>query len=237
MIRAIIIDDEIKSIKSMEILLEPYQSTVQIISTATNALAGIKEILLHKPDLVFLDIQMPGYNGFELLAQVKDQVKYIVFITAHKEYAIEALRKGAFDYILKPFDSDELCNCLERITNGKTIPHHQKSGKPIIELSVKTGIIYVNQEDIVCLEASGSYTEFHLDGGVKHLVSKSMKVYEVQLDPQLFFRCHNSFIINISKVKKYIHSEGLFAEMMGGKKVSISRSRKDEFLELIKSRP
>lgn len=84
------------------------------------------------------------------------------------------------------------------------------------------------------LEASGSYTEFHLDGAIKHVASKSMKTYEAQLDPQLFYRCHNSYIINISKVRQYIHSEGLFAEMLGGKKVSIARSKKDEFLEILK---
>jgi two-component system LytT family response regulator len=234
MIRTIIVDDEVKSIKTMELLLEPYQEHVEIVSTASNALAGIKEIVLHKPDLLFLDIQMPGYNGFELLEQVKDQVKHIVFITAHKEYAIEALRKGAFDYILKPFDSDELKNCLERILKGQGRNQPEKNARTVIELSVKTGIHYIKQEDIVFLEASGSYTEFHLDNGVRHLVSKSMKAYETQLDPELFYRCHNSYIINIQKVKQYIHTEGLFAEMSGGKKVSIARSKKDEFLEKIK---
>lgn len=218
----------------MELLLKPYSDYVEIVSTASNALAGIKEIVLHKPELLFLDIQMPGYNGFELLEQVKDQVKHIVFITAHKEYAIEALRKGAFDYILKPFDSDELKNCIARIVNGKGRSQPEKNARTVIELSVKTGIHYIKQEDIVFLEASGSYTEFHLNDGTRHLVSKSMKAYEIQLDPELFYRCHNSYIINIQKVKQYIHTEGLFAEMSGGKKVSIARSKKDEFLEKIK---
>lgn len=121
-------DDEANSIKTLEFLLKPHQSTVKILSSATHALAGIKEILLHKPELVFLDIQMPGYNGFELLEQVKDQVKYIVFITAHKEYAIEALRKGAFDYLLKPFDSSELANCLNASSKSVNGKHRKDPG-------------------------------------------------------------------------------------------------------------
>jgi two-component system LytT family response regulator len=116
MFTAIVVDDEPKSIKNLEILLTDYcKEDIKIINTAANALEAIKKIIEEKPDVVFLDVQMPGFNGFDVLDQIKNSSPLIIFTTAHKEYAVDALRKEAFDYLVKPIDIDELKNCILRV--------------------------------------------------------------------------------------------------------------------------
>lgn len=238
MISAILVDDEEKSLKNLSILISDHCENVEIISTASNALEAVKVILSKKPDLVFLDVQMPGYNGFDVLEQIKEVEATVIFTTAHKDYAINALRKGAFDYLLKPIDTEELKSCIERanekINKEKGFAQSPNSITGIIELSVKDGIIFIKQEQIVRLEASGSYTLFFMENDTKHLVSKSMKEYEALLDPNVFFRCHNSHIINLKMVSKFNHNNGYFAELTNGSVVEIARRNKDLFLQRLK---
>jgi len=237
MMTAVLVDDEEKSLKNLNILLTEHCQGVKIIGTASNALEAVKIIMSEKPDLVFLDVQMPGYNGFDVLANIKEASATVIFTTAHKDYAISALRKGAFDYLLKPVDIEELRNCIERAA-GKILREKKsadfRAGSNIIELSVKDGIIFVKQEQIIRLEASGSYTTFFMENNVKHMVSKSMKEYESLLDPAVFFRCHNSHIINLTMVTKFTHSNGYIAELSNGSSVEIARRSKDMFLQKLK---
>jgi two-component system, LytTR family, response regulator len=235
MIRAILVDDEEKSLKNLELLISSYCPGVSIIEKASNALEAVKLITGNKPDVVFLDVNMPGYNGFDVLENIRDVNPLVIFTTAHKDYAINALRKGAFDYLLKPVDIDELKHCIERVEKSlMTGPKKNHSASGMIELSVKDGIFFIRPHDIIRLEASGSYTLFFLENNVKHMVSKSMKEYEGFLDPNVFFRCHNSHIINLSKVTKFIHSNGYFAELINGATIEIARKNKDIFLEKLK---
>lgn len=235
MMTAILVDDEEISLKNLSILLNDYCEDISIISTASNALEAVKAILSLKPDLVFLDVQMPGYNGFDVLENIKDTSATVVFTTAHKDYAINALRKGAFDYLLKPIDSEELKSCIERVKQKISKEKlNQLPAQNIIELSVKDGIIFVRQDQVIRLEASGSYTIFFLENNVKHLVSKSMKEYEVLLDPSIFFRCHNSHIINLKMVTKFVHNNGYFAELSNGSTVEIAKRNKEIFLQRLK---
>ena len=233
MITAILVDDEEKSLKNLELLLTEYCPGVKILARATNALQAVKSILDNDPDLVFLDVHMPGYSGFDVLDSIRDTRAIVVFTTAHKNYAINALRKGAFDYLLKPVDTDELKDCVARVRLKLDKPAENKSN--LIELSVKDGIIFIKPADIIRLEASGSYTVFHLENNVRHMVSKSMKEYESQLDSRVFFRCHNSHIINLRKVGKFIHSNGYFAEMTNGVTIEIARKNKELLLEKLKN--
>lgn len=236
MMTAILVDDEEKSLKNLSILLTDHCKEIKIISTASNALEAVKIIMTEKPDIVFLDVQMPGYNGFDVLEHIKETSTTIIFTTAHKDYAINALRKGAFDYLLKPIDSDELKACIERAEEKikKERASLPPSSANIIELSVKDGIIFIKQELIIRLEASGSYTTFFMTNNIKHMVSKSMKEYEGQLDPSVFFRCHNSHIINLKMVTKFIHNNGYFAELSNGTTVEIARRNKELFLQRLK---
>jgi two-component system, LytTR family, response regulator len=233
MITAILVDDEEKSLMNLELLLSQYCPGVSIVDKATNALQAVKSILNLRPDLVFLDVHMPGYSGFDVLDSIRDTGTIVVFTTAHKNYAINALRKGAFDYLLKPVDTDELKDCVARV--GAKINRQPENKANMIELSVKDGIIFIKPADIIRLEASGSYTVFHLENNVKHMVSKSMKEYEGLLDSAVFFRCHNSHIINLRKVGKFIHSNGYFAEMTNGATIEIARKNKEVLLEKLKN--
>jgi two-component system, LytTR family, response regulator len=236
MIKAIIVDDEEKSLKNLELLLTSYCSEVEIINRANNALEAVKMITAQKPDVVFLDVNMPGYTGFDVLENIRETSCLVIFTTAHKNYAINALRKGAFDYLLKPIDTDELKDCISRVKEVLSRPEVRNSGgQGIIELSVKDGIFFIKPNDIVRLEASGSYTTFHLENNVRHMASKSMKEFEALLDPAIFFRCHNSHIINLKKVTKFIHSNGYFAELVNGATIEVSRRNKDLFLEKLKN--
>lgn len=235
---AILVDDEEKSLKNLSILLAENCPDIEIIGAASNALEAVKAVMSEKPDIVFLDVQMPGYNGFDVLENIKGTPVTVIFTTAHKDYAINALRKGAFDYLLKPVDIDELKVCIERAKEkimpvertGVSVP----AASSIIELSVKDGIIFIKQEQIVRLEAAGSYTTFFLENNVRHLVSKSMKEYEALLDPAVFFRCHNSHIINLKLVSKFVHNNGYFAELSNGSVVEVARRNKDLFLQRLK---
>ena len=233
MIKAILVDDEEKSLMNLELLLKAACPDVQVIGKAANALQAVKIILNDDPDLVFLDVHRPGYSGFDVLDSIRESRAIVVFTTAHKNYAINALRKGAFDYLLKPVDTDELKECVSRVSMKLSRQHDSKTN--LIELSVKDGIIFVKPADIIRLEASGSYTVFHLENNVKHMVSKSMKEYEGLLDPAIFFRCHNSHVINLRKVVKFIHSNGYFAEMQNGSTIEIARKNKEVLLDKLKN--
>jgi two-component system, LytTR family, response regulator len=239
MITAVLVDDEEKSIRNIELLLEQSCPDVQVVGRAANALEAVQLVLNHRPGIVFLDVHMPGYSGFDVLENIRGAGTLVIFTTAHKNYAISALRKGAFDYLLKPIDTDELTSCVERarLELFKTAPsgRGQSSAQGMIELSVKDGIIFIRTADLIRLEASGSYTIFYLENNVKHMASKTLKEYEALLDSAVFFRCHNSHIINLRKVTRYIHTNGYFAELSNGSTIEIARKNKEIFLERLKN--
>src|SRR5690349_23140161 len=191
MIKAILVDDEQDAIDILQTLLSEHCPDVKVMHTANNALEAVACIQREKPDMVFLDIQMPGYNGFDVLQNITLTEVSIVFTTAHRDYAITALRHGAFDYLLKPIALNELKACVERVkikcgeTSAQPLPVHYG----IVELSVKEGCIFIKPSEIIRLEASGSYTVFYLDNKIRHVVSKGLKEYELQLDPKIFYRC------------------------------------------------
>jgi len=207
------------------------------VASSTLPEEGIKLIDDYEPELVFLDISMPDMSGFELLARLKFRDFKLVFTTAHREYALEAIKNKAFDYLLKPIADSDLVKCLGDIIREKNdrsviIKPDEQS---LIEVQVKDGIIYIRQKEIVRLEASGSYTLFYLDNGVRHVASKGLADFENRLDAAMFYRCHKSHIINLRKVQKFINSKGFFALMSDGSMTDISRNSKEVFLDRLKS--
>jgi two-component system, LytTR family, response regulator len=239
MLRAIIIDDEQAGVTTLKLMLEKHASGIRIVAVTTEPEEGIKLIEDYRPDVVFLDISMPGLSGFDLLEKITYKDFRLIFTTAHEEFALSAIKNNAFDYILKPIDPEELKICIVNLLNDpdslrKVIP--AKTNSPgMIELSVKDGIIFIKQQDIVRLEASGSYTVFYLEGHVKHMASRSLKEYEIHLNESVFFRCHNSHIVNLTKVEKFVNHEGFFAQMSDGSMADISKKNKEVFLERLKS--
>jgi two-component system LytT family response regulator len=236
MYRAIIIDDEPMGVNTLKVLIEKYTPNVRIVATATDPENGIKLIEDYRPDIVFLDISMPKMNGFELLEKLNYKGFKLVFTTAHEEYAVKAIKNKAYDYLLKPIDVDELKQCINNITKESEGKEPAKANTfRTIELSVKDGIIFIKPDDIIRLEAAGSYTQFYLANNVKHMASKNLKDYEALLDPLRFYRCHLSHVINLQHVVKLVSTDGLFAKMTDDSLVEIAKKNKQAFIEKLKN--
>ena len=241
---ALIIDDEKNGREILSKLIGNYCNEVTILGTASNAEEGYQFIKEHEPDIVFLDIEMPNGNGFSLLQRFEEIPFQIVFTTAYENYAIQAIRHHALDYLLKPIDIDELRDAVKNasaaIKNKTAINRYsgflaekraEMSGR--ISLPIKDGIVYLNIAEIIRVESDGSYSTFYSSDGKKYMVSKNLGEYESILPLNEFFRSHKSHLINIKKVKKYLRTDGYFAEMEDGSVIEISRRKKDEFLQLM----
>jgi two-component system LytT family response regulator len=236
MLRSIIIDDELIGINTLKVLIEKHTPDIKVVAIATEPEKGIELIEDYKPDVVFLDINMPRINGFELLNSLHFKNFKLVFTTAYQEYAIKAIKNQAFDYILKPIHIEELKSCVNNIlaSLGKKTETKPLHGK-IIELSVKNGIIFIKPEEIIRLEADRSYTVFYLINTVKHVASKSLKEFEAFLDPDHFYRCHPSHIVNLRMVVRILSEDGLFVQMNDGSKTELLKRNKQQFLKKLKS--
>ena len=232
MLRAIIIDDEESGIETLKILVSRNSEVMRIVATTQQAEAGVRLIDDYKPDVVFLDISMPTMNGFEVLSKVSHKQFKLVFTTAHKEFAIEAIKNRAFDYLLKPIDSEDFKRLLvelkkEVIEAGTNV----KTELPaLIEIQ-----LYLKQKEIIRLEASRSYTVFYMESGLRHVASRTLREFEEKLDPNSFFRCHKSHLINLYKVQKFVNHNGFYALMSDGSLPDISKNCKDVFLERLKT--
>jgi len=237
MLRAVIIDDELSGLNALQLLIDKHVEHIKVVASTTKAMQGISIIEDYRPEIVFLDISMPDINGFALLKQLEYRDFNLIFTTAHEEYAIQAIKHNAFDYLLKPIDAHELQNCVSKIMkeSDRTKVLNKTAFPNTIGLSVKDGIIFIKHSEIVRLEASGSYTVFYLDNKTKHIASKSLKEYEAQLNPSVFYRCHNSHLVNLKKVMKFVSNDGLFAQMTDGSAAEIARKNKDQFLEKLKN--
>lgn len=234
MIRAILIDDEPIGLNTLKILIERLEMDVFVVATASDPEKGIELIESFRPDVVFLDVNMPKMNGFELLDKVVYKDFKLVFTTAHQEYAIKAIKSKAQDYLLKPIDAQDLKECIEKIELELMPADKMGRSRSLIELPVNDGIVFLKQNQIIRLEASGSYTIIYMKDGVKHTASKNLKYFECLLDPVCFYRCHNSHIININEVVKLVSSDGYFALMSDQSLPDVSRKQKDELLEKMK---
>lgn len=246
MIKAIIIDDEEDGREGLRISLSKYCPEVQLVRICSSPDEGIKAINETNPNLVFLDVQMPGMSGFDVLHAVPKAVFEVIFVSAYDQYAIKAIKFSALDYLLKPIDMDELVHAIkkvrERLSMQKTTfgfqsvlsNIQQQSGK-IQRLAVPTweGIDFFNTEEIIFCQAEGTYTTIYLTDKTKTLISKNLKEFENMLIESGFCRVHNSHLINIVHVLKYIKGEGGYVIMTNGHKVDISRRKKEEFIKLL----
>lgn len=239
----LLVDDEQKGREILKKLLETHCPQVRIQALAANADEAYTLIRKHHPDVVFLDIEMPNGNGFYLLEKFEDIPFHVIFTTAYDQYAIQAIKHHAFDYLLKPVDIDELKAAVAQVEKAIALvaPKNQepipatRSVQPVnrLALPIREGTVYLFVPDIIRVESDGSYSTFYTTGGKKYVVSKNLKEYESLLPPTIFFRSHKSHLININKVKKYLRTDGYFAEMEDGSVVEIARRKKDEFLQLM----
>lgn len=221
MIRAIIIDDEAQVVKDLVGLIRLYCDDVELVGKAYSFSEGIQLIQEAQPDLVFLDIRLDEGTGMDLLRQLGSWDFRVIFVTAFDQYAIEAFKFNAIDYLLKPVDPDELINAIERTRHAlvnhdfkhqlmhlmDNFQHPEKDFEKIILKDVEN-LYVVRIQDIVWCEASGSYTKFHVQDGQEILVSKHLKAYEKLLNKQSFYRIHRSYLVNINHIVRYNKTEG-----------------------------
>lgn len=243
-LKAVIVDDEERARNSLALLLETYCEGVEIsarCSTVDEAELAIKK---DAPDLVFLDIEMPRYSGFELFHRF-EQINFdVIFVTAYNDYAIKAFEVSAVDYLLKPIDIEKLKVAVEKV-KAKRDAVEKRHRLELLEESMKAqhfnkialpsidGVDFVNTSDIVYLEADGAYTEVWLSNNSKFIVSKKLKFFEEILSNKPhFFRSHRSFIVNVNAVKHYSKAENSFT-LDNGKQIGIARERKAEFEQLL----
>jgi two-component system LytT family response regulator len=241
-IKCIIIDDEAHGIITLEHHLKKIKDIV-IVATTQDSTHAKDLILEHQPDIVFLDIEMPKLNGFQVLEQF-DEINFkIIITTAYDQYAIKALKYNAMDYLLKPIDMEELENAINKyhkneLQNSKEqVLQVQKFRstmmQDIIALSMQDGLIFVKIADIAYLEASGNYTHITLQNGTKHVTSKSLAVFEdVLKDHPIFFRAHKSYIVNLRYIKLFNRKDGGEIIMQDDKSILLSRNKKQEFWDL-----
>ncbi len=246
MIRAIIIEDEPVSREMLTLLLQRHKADIEIIDTCSNPTDGIESIALHQPDLIFLDIQMPKMNGFDMLKKISSINFEVIFTTAFDQYAIDAIRTSALDYLLKPVDDEDLTaaieKCKERMVEKKTKYQFQNlfnnltNKNPLdktLALSASDGISFVKMSDILRVEANGRYAKFYLLNKETILVSKTLGDFEEILSANQFFRIHDSSIINLNHVKKYTRGDGGTVLLSDNTELDVARRRKDEFVKLI----
>jgi len=246
--KAILVDDEPDGIRTLKKMLEVHCPNVDVEASCFNASMAKQLIDQLHPDVVFLDIQMPGKSGLELLTELPAKHFEVIFVTAHNEYMLQALQYSAADYLLKPVDEDRLIEAVKRVEEklqaGKkeeptdTLLHNLRyAGNPSeMRLCLPTlkGFIVLRLEEIVYCEAERSYTIFHITGGKTVTISRPLFDYDNLLKDTSFLRIHKSFLINLYHVREYQRGEGGVVIMSDNAEIEVSRRKKDQFLLKVK---
>jgi two-component system LytT family response regulator len=243
MIKAIIVDDEPYCCDALELLLQKYCPQVKVAEvchSGESALAAIKEI---NPQLVFLDIEMPLMSGFEMLERLSEINFELIFTTSYDQYAIKAIRFSALDYLLKPVDRQELQLAVQKVTQraGNNLSQQlkillQKVSHPSatvqrIALPTMEGLQLVPIDSIISCSSSSNYTVFSLKNKQQITVSRTLKETEEMLEEYFFLRVHNSYVVNLNEISKYVKGEGGYLVMSDNSTVDVSRSRKELLME------
>ena len=244
MIKAIAIDDEVHCLETLSILLKESCPQVQLLQQCRSAKKGLEAIEKNKPELVFLDIEMPVMNGFELLEQFTEISFAIIFTTSYDQYAIKAIHFSALDYLLKPIDPNELKLAVKKVEEQRHLPmaeqfqmllkqiNGKNSGFNKIAVPTAEGFELIPADQVLYLEANDNYTHLFLKNKNKIIACRTLKEMEEQIhDFTFFIRIHNSYMVNLNEVTKYMRGEGGYLVMSDGSSVNVSRSRKDALLK------
>lgn len=241
-IRAILIDDEPFCTAGLEIDLRETCPEVEVVASCNSAKEGMQQIKAIHPDVVFLDIEMPWMNGFELIELLQPIDFEIIFITAYDQFAVKAFRLSAVDYLMKPVERTLLKEAVSRLEGNKVNVDVQQqkisqlltnikepiSGNPKISVPNRDGLDLIPVQQIIYCKASSSYSEIIMIDGTKKLVSRVLKDIAFQLESFDFFRIHQSYLINMEHLKSYHRSDGGFVEMINGDQLAVARGRKQE---------
>jgi two-component system LytT family response regulator len=238
---AVIVDDQAQARELLATLLSKQHPHIDILGQADNVADGEKLVRQTQPELVFLDVEMPGATGFELLKLTPDIDFAVVFITAHHEYAVHAFEVSAIDYLLKPLSATALAQAVEKVQKHTDRLKYEKQlsalqeniqSKFIKRLALPTtdGLLFVEAEDIIYLRAEGSYTQIIFSDREPLLVTRKIKYFDEHLSHPCFFRTHRSFLINLNKVRQYLRSESSIV-MENKAVVALARDKKEQFLK------
>lgn len=244
-LKVVIIDDEQDSIEALEWELKTYAEDLEITAIFTSSEEALKALPGLAPDLVFLDIEMPMLNGFDLLQRLGKFDFEVVFTTAYDEFAIKAIKVNALDYLLKPIDDSDLKKAIRKVKEQRHSLDTQRQFEllfeyvktqrpdfPIIALPTLKGLEFVEADEILHCESSSNYTNIHLADGQKFLASRTLKEVEGMLAGRHFCRVHHSHVVNLKYVRRYMKGKGGELVLKNGRSIPVSRSRKDDLLKL-----
>ena len=245
MLKAIIVDDEHDNREALRAALTDYCPDVELLRICDSAQDGARAIESLNPDIVFLDIQMPFMSGFDLLKRFPDPQFDVIFVTAHNQYAIKAIKFSALDYLLKPLDVDELCDAVNKALHKRNKAdyhlrmqsfiqnvNNHKAGIGKLAIPTLEGLLFLDISEIIFCKADDNYTEIFLKSKEKKVVSKTLKDVEEMLEGYSFFRIHQSHLINLKFIERYVKADG-YVVMKDGTSLDVARRKKEEFLSAL----
>ena len=242
MLSTLIIDDQKICVEMIKDILEKDCPSVDIVGARHSGPEGIKAIKKFNPELVILDVEMPGMSGFEMLKEIKDPHFDVIFVTAHDKYTIEAIRLNAMDYLLKPVLPHELTASISKVIQKKNdnklrhinsllkyIDQNKRSLKRVA-LPLGDGLLFFDLADVIHCESESNYTTMYLATGQKMVVTKTLKDIETLFEGNDFFRIHHSHLVNMNHIRKYVRGNAGYLVMSNGASITVARSKKQEFL-------
>lgn len=244
-LKAILVDDELSSLQNLQQKLTEFCPDILILATAQKPEEAIVLIQQQHPDVVFLDIEMPRMNGFRMLEEISEINFDIIFTTAYNHYAVDAIRISAFDYLTKPIAISDLQHAVARLTKQKQLQTKDKLGvlknslnniksqDEKIVIPTGEGFEFIQISSILHIESSSNYSKIYLQNGKHLVVTKLLKDFEDMLQPYRFYRIHNSHLINLRYIEKYLKGDGGQVRLINGTVIDVARRKKDEFLKLI----
>jgi len=242
MLKAIVVDDETYCCEILAAMLESDCPGVEITSICHNAKEALTAIRQHVPDLVFLDVEMPNMNGFEMLEQLPSINFHLIFTTSYDQYALKAIRFSALDYLLKPIDREELQKAVQKVKERIQAPFPQQleillekirqPAKLINKIALPTmeGLQMINVDNIISCKSNDNYSNIQLRNGKKMLVTRTLKEMEEILEQYFFIRVHRFYIVNLNEIEKYVKGEGGYLVMSDGTTIDVARNKKEVLL-------
>lgn len=245
MIKAVIIDDERHSVETLGWKLQKHCPDVEVVAKFTNSVEGFEHLQTNPPDLLFLDIEMPRLNGFEVLEKLGDVPFDVIFTTAYDEFGIRAIKFSALDYLLKPIQTQELKQAVNKYTKRNNhslsssqlevlfsnIKEEQKGRPGKIALATKESIEFVFPDEIIACSSDSNYTMVFLQSGRKKLISRTLKDFEELLTEFNFFRSHHSHLVNLNHVREFMRADGGYLVMSNKMSLPVARSKREELLK------
>lgn len=234
-IKGLIVDDELSGRENLKTLIENYCTEIRIIGTASSAIEAKKLIGYLSPDVIFLDINMPVLDGFDFLESVDSSKFMVVFVTAHDEYAIRAIKARAIDYLLKPINIKELQQTVQRLLVQSTEEDNSSTLVENVIIPVSYGFKVLKANEIIRLEADDCYTHIFTTREKKITISRTMKEFEAKISSKCFFRVHKSHMVNLNHIKDYTKLDGGYITMTDEVTIQVSRRKREEFAERIRN--